>query len=528
MHRAQQQLALFQLMAEKIPGVVWATDTDLRFTASFGGGLKELKLQPSQVVGTLVSEYLQTVDEDNVALAAHRRALGGQEVDYEFEWQGRIYLTHLEPLIGASNAIIGCLGFAHDMTERKRMFGALQESQRILETLMSNLPGMAYRCLNSPQWNMAFVSEGSTQLTGYRPAELTRNWGVGFGEVVYPEDRQYVWDEVQKAIEQHRRFQLEYRIITAQGTQKWVWEQGVGVFSATGVLEAVEGFITDITDRKHAQLELQEARDDLERRVALRTAELQATNVQLEQEVLERRSAETSLQQEREALRRMLRASDRERQLITYEIHDGVAQRLVGALMQFESYHRLAEADDQRAQAAFEAGVRSLRQASSEVRALMNRTTTSVLEEFGVATAIADFINQMLERPSAPEITYSCTVRAVRLAPVLETAVYRIAQESITNAVRHSQSKKVQVTLSSSADELVLEVQDWGVGFSAEQVADDRYGLAGIRERARLLGNSLEMESAPGSGTRIRATFPLEYRPLEYRLGNPGDDVQAP
>ncbi len=518
---AQQQLALFQFMSEQIPGVVWATDMQLRFTASFGAGLKDLQLRPSEVVGTRVAEYLQTSDENNVALAAHRQALSGSSVDYEFEWQGRIYLTHVQPLMDQENTIVGCVGFAHDITERSRAHRALHESQRTLWTLMSNLPGMAYRCRNAPDWSMEFVSEGCRQLTGYRASQLTDEGDINYGDVIHPDDRQTVWDQVQQAICRREWFQLEYRIITNVGEEKWVWEQGVGVFSDAGQLEAIEGFITDITGRKRAQLELQEARDDLEHRVEIRTAELCESNQQLEQEVQERRLAEKSLQKEREALRRMLQASDRERQLITYEIHDGVAQRLIGALMQFEAYPRLANSDSSRAEAAFESGMSTLRQASAEVRALMNRTTTSVLEEFGVAAAIADFVNQMLESPSAPQITYQCTARFMRLVPVLENAIYRIAQEAITNAVIHSKSARVQVTLSRSDDELALEVQDWGAGFSAGEVGDDRYGLTGIRERTRLVGKKLIIESAPGQGTRILATFPLQYRRGEGGMESP-------
>ncbi len=520
MRDAQQQLALFQLMSQKIPGVVWATDTDLRFTASFGAGLKDLHLQPSEVVGRLVTEYLGTGDEVDLAIAAHRSALAGEAAEYDFQWQGRVYQVDVQPLVNQEQVIIGCVGFAHDITERQRAYGAQQESQRTLSTLMSNLPGMAYRCKNSPDWNMEFVSEGCYPLTGYRAMQLIEGGDVEFGQLIHPEDRSAVWQTVQRAIDRRERFQLEYRITTAGGQEKWVWEQGVGVFTSEDVLEALEGFIADITVRKRAELELHEARDELERRVALRTAELQESNRQLKEEVQERRLAQQVLQDEQEALRRMLRASDRERQLITYEIHDGVAQRLVGAMMQFESYQRLTGADRPRAEAAFDAGVSSLRQASAEVRALMNRTTTSVLEEFGLAAAIAEFINQMLERPAAPEITYRCTARFMRLVPVLENAIYRIAQEAISNAVLHSKSERVQVTLSRDDEELVLEVQDWGIGFSDDHVAEDRYGLAGMHERTRLLGKELVIDSSPGKGTRIRATFPLQYR-----RGTNGTDV---
>lgn len=142
---------------------------------------------------------------------------------------------------------------AIDITERKRAEQALAESQRILSTLMSNLPGMVYRCLNDPNWTMTFVSEGCTELTGYQPADLADNKHVSFSDIIHPDDKHHVWTTVQAALQSRRPFQITYRIITAQSTEKWVWEQGRGVFSDEGELLFLEGFIADITERKRIE-----------------------------------------------------------------------------------------------------------------------------------------------------------------------------------------------------------------------------------------------------------------------------------
>ena len=92
---------------------------------------------------------------------------------------------------------------------------------------------------------------------------------------------------------------------------------------------------------------------------------------------------------------------------------------------------------------------------------------------------------------------------------ILENAIYRVTQEAIANACLHSKSETVRVTLTQVDEDVTLEVQDWGIGFDEAEVEEDRFGLDGIRERARLLGKGLEIESTPGNGTRIRATFPL-------------------
>jgi signal transduction histidine kinase len=229
----------------------------------------------------------------------------------------------------------------------------------------------------------------------------------------------------------------------------------------------------------------------------------------LVRDITARKQAEENIKKEQERLRRMLRASDRDRQLITYEIHDGVSQRLVGALMHLQAFQRSADWKSKVAKNQLEAGLHALREASGEARRLMNRTHTSVLDKYGLSAAIADLIDHVMEMPDAPEITYNSDVKVERLVPVLENALYRVAQEAIANAVLHSKSESVRVTLKQVDQDVVLEVQDWGIGFSEADVKEDRYGLAGIRERARLLGKGVVVESTPGVGTYIRAIFPM-------------------
>ena len=137
--------------------------------------------------------------------------------------------------------------------ERKRAEEALRERERTLATLMANLPGMAYRCRNDPDWTLEFVSQGCMALTGYGSAALLDNTTVSYGQLIHPDDRAPVWDAVQAALGERRPFELTYRIGTADGEERLVWERGTGVFSSEGELEALEGFVTDITERKRAE-----------------------------------------------------------------------------------------------------------------------------------------------------------------------------------------------------------------------------------------------------------------------------------
>ena len=120
------------------------------------------------------------------------------------------------------------------------------ETERRLATLLSNLPGMAYRCRNDRDWTMEFVSDGCEALTGYNPADLLGNSSRSYNSLIHPDDRDRVWSEAQDAVRERAPFRLAYRIRTADGGEKWVWEQGAGIFSGEK-LEALEGFITDIT-----------------------------------------------------------------------------------------------------------------------------------------------------------------------------------------------------------------------------------------------------------------------------------------
>jgi PAS domain S-box-containing protein len=122
-----------------------------------------------------------------------------------------------------------------------------------LETLLGNLPGMAYRSDNDKNWTMHYLSQGCSDLTGYQPEDLIDNKKHTYDEIIHPDDRVYVHKEIQKALEKKQPFELTYRINTAEKVQKWVWEKGTGIFSPDGELISLEGFITDITERKQAE-----------------------------------------------------------------------------------------------------------------------------------------------------------------------------------------------------------------------------------------------------------------------------------
>lgn len=135
-------------------------------------------------------------------------------------------------------------------------------SQESLGVLVNQLPGMVYRCRCDNQWTMLFVSEGVLELTGYQPQQLIGNREISFAELIHPDDRQQVEDEVKTACDSSARYQLSYRLITADGTLKWVWEQGIAIPGGDGESLVLEGYISDISRQKWFELELKTIGDE--------------------------------------------------------------------------------------------------------------------------------------------------------------------------------------------------------------------------------------------------------------------------
>lgn len=130
---------------------------------------------------------------------------------------------------------------------------------RMLKTLLGNLDGMVYRCRDDEQWTMEFVSEGCFRVTGYQPDDLLFNNRLSYESITHPDDRRRVREEVHSELALRQRFDVEYRIRHADGSLRWVWERGTGIYDAGGELIAIEGIIQDITDRKEADRALIEA-----------------------------------------------------------------------------------------------------------------------------------------------------------------------------------------------------------------------------------------------------------------------------
>lgn len=184
-----------------------------------------------------------------------------------------------------------------EITERKLAEIALAESERTHATLMANLPGVAYRCLNDEKWTMLFVSGGCEELTGYKPEALINNKKVSYVDLVHPDDDGSNRKKIQEAINKRTQYEIQYRIIDKNGKEKNVLEKGEAVFSKTGEMLFLEGFIMDITERQKLEKE------------QLRAQLAEETNKQLKAEIEERTRAERLLEANQKYVRLMIDSS---------------------------------------------------------------------------------------------------------------------------------------------------------------------------------------------------------------------------
>lgn len=183
-------------------------------------------------------------------------ALSHIPIRYHRKKNGSIVAVEVVPtLVKYENRNVLC-GVIRDISNRLHMEESLRNSERKYATLLSNLPGMAYRCMNDKHRTMEFISEGCFDLTGFSPAVFLNNNMKSYNVIVYPEDQDRVLRTIQEAIKKKQSYEMIYRIITSTGHTKYVWEQGVGIYDDNGTLLFLEGFITNVTEQKRYEFEL--------------------------------------------------------------------------------------------------------------------------------------------------------------------------------------------------------------------------------------------------------------------------------
>ncbi len=260
----ERERAILEAIVNGVPDSLILANVDRNITHCnqgahriFGYESGELIGQPTAVLYANPTEYQrQGKERFNKEADEHYEVI-------EINWRrknGEVFLGEMVGTIiqNESKSPLGFLSVVRDITDRKRAEETIREGQRKLSTLMSNLPGAAYRCLNDENYTMEFISEGCRELSGYSAAEIIAG-DPTWSELIHCEDRESVLHAIQSSLADRRAFQLVYRIQHRSCEQRWIWEQGQGVFSDAGKLLALEGLLTDMTELQRTREKLLQA-----------------------------------------------------------------------------------------------------------------------------------------------------------------------------------------------------------------------------------------------------------------------------
>jgi two-component system, NarL family, sensor histidine kinase DevS len=239
-------------------------------------------------------------------------------------------------------------------------------------------------------------------------------------------------------------------------------------------------------------------------------------DVRLAESLVSRAAIAVDLSQRvsRDAVRRVVEAQEFERARLARELHDETGQALTSILLGLKSLEDAVDSDDGRAAAAALRGL--VVSTLQNVRRLAVELRPSALDDFGLVAALERLAATVAEQSSIV-IDFEARLDDERLMPEAETALYRIVQEALTNAVKHARASRVSITLVRKEEFAVVVVEDDGQGFDPQATRPGALGLGGMRERMALVGGRLSVESAPGSGTTLAAEIPLAL------TGRPGE-----
>ena len=301
--------------------------------------------------------------------------------------------------------------------------------------------------------------------------------------------------------------------IRKDGSRFWASVVITALGGPEGNLRGFVKITRDMTERRAREVTLEEAKEKLQVRVEQRAAVLERVNLELRQEIAERERVERELRESLDQLRalaaRLQFVREEERTLVAREIHDELGQACTAIKMDLASIGRKTSKKQSGLRAKVDSAIEVVDQMISTLRRIASELRPRTLDDLGLAAAL---------EWQAQEFESRTGVRCVLVLPKEEmvldsersTAIFRIFQESLTNAARHSQATTVEARLETGKEHLILQVHDNGKGFEAEK-ADARtsLGLVGMRERALLLNGELTIKGVPGSGTTITLRIPI-------------------
>ncbi len=237
--------ARLALVIGQVPAVLWTVDRDLRFTSSGGAALAGLGLVPDQIIGTSLYEYFGSDDPEFEPILMHRRALDGHHESFEFEWEGHAYEVQVEPLRGHGDTIEGCIGFAVDVTDRKRAEEERRRSEARYQAIVEGQTEFIVRWL--PDGTRTFVNDAYCKFFGGTREEFL---GTSFFPLVAKEDHAMVLEKISRLTPENPAETGEHRVVTPDGRTGWQQWIDRGVFDEEGNLVELQSVGRDITQRK--------------------------------------------------------------------------------------------------------------------------------------------------------------------------------------------------------------------------------------------------------------------------------------
>lgn len=503
-NRIERQLHTFNTVVSSVQDFIYMFDLQGRFTYMNKSLLDLWQKTFEQAVGKnfyeldyppdLADKLQRQIQE----VITTRRPLK-DETPYTSAFGTRAYEYIFVPLVAGDGAVEAVAGVTRDITERKHAEEALKESESKYRLLMEQASDGIHTY--DPRGNIIETNSKLCEMLGYTREELLR---LNVKDLIPPDDLASAplrFDELQAG----RTLLTERSLRRRDGT--FLPVEISGRMIRDGVLQSI---VRDISERKRVEEELRRAYDELERRVEERTAELARTNETLKAEIAERLRAGEA---RKELLRRLVTAQEDERRRISRELHDQLGQRLTALMMGLkaldtDSYGRRSALDGlQRLQELTD-------ELSREAHTIAWRLRPAALDDLGLHTALHNYAEDWAGRSRVRVDFHAAGFESGRLPPAHETALYRIAQEALTNIHKHARADRVSIIMERRADHVLAVIEDDGEGFDVEALMElsprrRNLGLMGMRERAALLGGTLDVESTPGAGTSVFVRIPV-------------------
>lgn len=241
-------------------------DTGHRILAANTAAEKYMGSSSDKIVGKHCYELIHDINSKEPPFCCPLEKLikegNSETVEMEMEIFGGYALVSCTPILDEKGNLDKIIHITTDITRRKNSEDSLKKSELRMSGLISNLPGVVYRCRNDENWTMEYISQQCKDLTGYESSDIINNNKLAYGDIIHHDDQKKVWKNVQKAISRNEAFQIQYRIITLEHEIKWVWERGFTSRNDEGEM-FLEGFIEDVTDRKKSEETLRENEENL-------------------------------------------------------------------------------------------------------------------------------------------------------------------------------------------------------------------------------------------------------------------------